>query len=277
MKCIVIAITVLCAAAHAAPGPVVVTGATGRTGYQVYNLLKSHKADVRALVRNASIAKARKLLNCTKCDESEGIFVGDIKDPDSMKAVMAGASALAIATSATPIVTNGTISWHKGATPIDIDWHGAKNTLLAFAERSGASSRGQVALISTMGTETPEDPKGKFFMDYISFYKLNFEAELMSSGLPFTIVKPCGLDYSGTEPGKKELITGHDSTMKVNPMAIARADVARVIVAAIEQPDVAKDLRFDLCSKAGTPTADNELVKVLQSARYPWEQKQVIV
>ena len=62
----------------------------------------------------------------------------------------------------------------------------------------------QVALISTMGTETPEDPKSKYFMDYISFYKLNFEAELMSSGIPFTIVKPCGLDYSGTEPGKKE-------------------------------------------------------------------------
>jgi len=277
MKCIAIVITALCAAAQAAPGPVVVTGATGRTGYQIYNLLKSQKIDVRALVRNAT--KARELLKCTKCDESEGIFVGDIKVVDSMKAVMAGASALAIATSATPVVTNGTISFHKGATPIDIDWHGAKNTLLAFATRSGCpyAPPGQVALISTMGTETPEDPKGKYFMDYISFYKLNFEAELMSSGLPFTIVKPCGLDYSGTEPGKKELITGHDSTMKVSPKAIARADVARVIVAAIKQPEVGKDLRFDLCSKTGTPTADSDLAKVLQSARYPWEQKQVIV
>merc|ERR1711972_492907 len=173
--------------------------------------------------------------------------------------------------SAVPVVNNGSISFHKGAEPIDIDWHGAVNQLQAFAERSGAAASGPVALISTMGTTTPEDPKGKFFMDYISFYKLNFEAELMSSGLPFTIAKPCGLDYSGTEPGKKELVTGHDDEMKLTPPAIARADVARVMVAAIEQPAVSAGLRFDLCSKTGTPTADADLVKVLQSARYPWE------
>merc|ERR1711907_387495 len=96
-------VLILAAAARAAAlGTVVVTGATGRTGYQIYNLLKSHKQDVRAFVRNAT--KARDLLKCTKCDESEGIYVGDIKDRDSMKAVMNGAQALIVATSAAPIV-----------------------------------------------------------------------------------------------------------------------------------------------------------------------------
>lgn len=254
---------------RAAPGPIVVTGATGRTGSILYNLMKSQKRDVRAFVRN--ITKAQEYLKCSKCDESEGIFIGDIKDISSMKRVMSGASTLMIATSATPIVTNGTISFPKGGEPIDIDWHGAKNQLKAFAMRSGASRLGQIALISTEGTETPENSTGKFFMDYISFYKLNFEAELMSSGLPFTIVKPCGLDYSGTEPGKKQLLTGHDGSIQVTPPAIARADVARVMAAAVEHPDVGSNLRFDLCAKDGTPTTDADLIHILQSARYPWE------
>jgi nucleoside-diphosphate-sugar epimerase len=258
-----------------ASGPIVVTGATGRTGSLIYNLLKAHKQDVRAFVRNAT--KARDILKCTKCDESEGIFTGDIKEVDSMKAVMNGAQTLIVATSAAPIVNGDKVSFPNGAEPIDIDWHGAQNQLQAFAKRSGASGLGSIALISTAGTTTPEDPKAKYFMDYISFYKLNFEAELMSSGIPFTIVKPCGLDYSGTEPGKKELVTGHDDEMKLQPPAIARADVARVIVAAVEQPSLSQGLRFDLCSKTGTPTTDADLGKVLTSARYPWDHESSVV
>jgi uncharacterized protein YbjT (DUF2867 family) len=263
--------------AHAAE-PVVVTGATGRTGYLIYDLMKSHGHNVRALVRNAT--KARDILKCTKCDESEGIYEGDLTNPQSLKAVMAGASSLMIATSATPIIdASGTASFHTGAYPIDIDWHGAKNQLVAFAERSGASGAGHIALISTMGTTTPEDPKGQMFMDYIGFYKLNFEAELMSSGIPFTIIKPCGLDYSGTEPGKKELLTGHDDDMfgKVNPPAIPRADVARMMAAAIEMPNASSNLRFDLCSKEGTPTGDKDLRGVLEGARYQWQNENMVV
>lgn len=190
---------------------------------------------------------------------------------------MTGASALMIATSATPIITNGSISFHKGAEPIDIDWHGANNQLQAFAMRRGATGLGPIALISEAGTTTPEKTTDKYFMDYIGFYKLNFEAKLMSSGLPYTILKPCGLDYGGTEPGKKELVTGHDDEIIATPPAIARADVARVMVAAIEQPAVAANLRFDLCSKDGTVTTDADLPRVFQSAQYPWDHKEIMV
>lgn len=269
--------TLLVASTSAAlSGPIVLTGATGRTGYQIYSLMKSQGLDVRAFVRNAT--KAKILLNCTKCDESEGIFEGDILKPDTMKAVMSGAAALMIATSAEPHVSkDGKISFSKGAEPVDIDWHGAKNQLAAFAERQSPSGLGHIALISTMGTETPEDPKGKYFLDYISFYKLNFEAALMASDIPFTIIKPCGLDYSGTVPGKFELVTGHDGDNKPSPPAIARADVARVMVASIVNAGIGAGLRFDLCSKVGTPTTDADLPKVLQSARYPWDQQSPVV
>jgi len=262
----------LVASTSALSGPIVLTGATGQTGHQIYSLMKSKGLDVRAFVRNAT--KAKDLLKCTKCDESEGIFEGDITKPDTMKAVMSGAAALIIATSAVPHLTKDgkLLPFAKGAEPVDIDWNGAKNQLAAFAERQSPSSGlGHISLISTMGTETPEDPKAKYFLDYISFYKLNFEAALMASDIPFTIVKPCGLDYSGTVPGKFELVTGHDGDNKPTPSAIARADVARVMVASIEDAANSAGLRFDLCSKVGTPTTDADLPKVLQSARYPWD------
>jgi len=282
MQVVTFVVVLLGVVAEAAPGPVVVTGATGRTGFQVYNLMKNIKGrEVRALVRNAT--KARDLLKCTKCDESEGIFEGDITKPETLKAVMAGASALIIATSAAPHMDDkGKLVFNKGAEPIDIDWHGAQNQLTAFAERakyegSGAAGKGQIALISTAGTETPEDSKGEYFMDYIGFYKLNFEAELMTSGIPFTIIKPCGLDYSGTEPAQKELVTGHDGSIAGFGHSIARADVARLMVAAIEMPAMSAGLRFDVCSKDGTPTTDAQLGAVLQTAKYPWQKQQPVV
>jgi uncharacterized protein YbjT (DUF2867 family) len=270
MKLAGVAFALLGSAVSAAPGAVVVTGATGRLGSMVYGLMKSRDHDVRALVRNAT--KAKDVLKCSKCDSSEGIFEGDITDVESMKEVMAGASALMIVTSATPSFVDGKLVFHKGAEPIDIDWHGAKNQLQAFAERQAPAGNGQVALISTAGTETPEDPKGQYFMDYIGFYKLNFEAALMSSGLPYTIIKPCGLDYDGTDPGEHMLVTGHDGSINVSPPSIARADVARVMVAAIENPEAGTELRFDLCAtKDGKPTTDADLVAVLKTARYPWQ------
>merc|ERR1719356_2292091 len=77
---------------------VVVTGATGRSGSLFYNRIKKENLfNVRAFIRNAT--KAKGILGCSACDESEGVFVGDIMDPTSMKDVMNGADTLAIFTS----------------------------------------------------------------------------------------------------------------------------------------------------------------------------------
>jgi len=247
-------------------GPVVVTGATGRTGSLVYNQLKSKSLPVRALVRN--VTKAREYLGCTKCDESEGIFVGDVTEPDSLVAPMKGAGSLIIASSAVPIFDKyPDCHFPKGGEPLAVDWIGAKATLAAFAHATAGRGLGQVVLISSMGTTSPEDSKDP--CGHISFYKLNFEAELMASGLPFTIVKPCGL--LDTPPLTTELVVGHDDDLTVNPPTVSRADMARVCIAALQQPKVSAGLRFDLCSKAGTPTSDPDLAKVLQAAKYPWE------
>merc|ERR1711971_1440842 len=106
--------------------------------------------------------------------------------------------------------------------------------------------------MGSMGTTEPDSFLDKLGDGQIGFYKLNAEAALMDSGLPFTIIKPCGL--TDDAPSKVELIAGHDDDIHVTPPTIPRADVARVAAEALEQPSEAAGLRFDLCSKAGTPT-----------------------
>lgn len=247
-------------------GPVVITGATGRTGALTYLLLKSRGVDVRGYVRNAT--KAKELLGCNKCDESEGIFVGDTTEPESLKAPMQGAGSLIIATSAWPVCHPfPNCSYPKGDEPINVDWIGAKSQLAAFA--TATHGEGMVVLISTMGTTTPDD-KGPDSLGDISFYKLNFEAELMASGLPYTIVKPCGL--SEEPPLLKTLLVGHDDELTPKPPVMGRADVARVCAAAVQMPDAAAGLRFDICAQAGPPTPEADLRQLLESARPPWKR-----
>jgi uncharacterized protein YbjT (DUF2867 family) len=235
-------------------------------------MLKSQGIKVRGLVRNVS--KARDLLKCTKCDESEGIYVADITKPETLTVPMAGTTKLVIATSANAICEPSTggfphhCHYPQGSFPKDIDWQGGKNQLIAFAEQT--KGKGQAVLISAMGTTSPDGPhKWMSNGTYNGFYKLEIEAFLMSTGLQYTIVKPCGL----FGPGNNTLVVGHDDELrKLHPTLIAKVDVSRVVVTALQHPEVAAGLRFALCSKAGPATSDSALVKVLEDAKYPWQQ-----
>lgn len=253
---------------------VLVTGATGRTGSLLYDLLKQRGVEVRAFVRNAT--KARDVLGCSKCDASEGIFVGDVTDRASLESAVNGVTALAVVTSAIPVCKKSSVpgppdcSYPQGAYPIDIDFKGGKNQIAAFATQN---PKGQVVLCSSMGTTNPDSFLEKLGSGHIGFFKLNEEAFLMNSGLPFAIVKPCGLT---NEPAaQNELIVGHDDEIKVSPPTVSRADVARVMAEALLNPEEAADMRFDLCSRAGLATTD--VSTVLKAARYPWQQQHIVV
>merc|ERR1712224_4801 len=93
----------------------------------------------------------------------------------------------------------------------------------------------------------------------------------MSSGLPFTIAKPCGL---GTGKGHNATITvGHDEDLlKEKHTSIEREDLARVLSTAARYPYLAKNLRFDICAKNGPPTADRDIFSLLRAAKYPWQE-----
>lgn len=248
---------------------ILVTGATGRTGALLYNQLKKQGVAVHGLIRN--VTKAREVLGCSKCDASEGIFVGDVTDKASLEPAVQGVSAMAVVTSAIPICNYSTTPpvchYPKGAYPVDIDFHGFENQVSALAN---ANPKAQVVMCSSMGTTNPDGFLEKLGNGHIGFFKLNGEAFLMNSGLPFTIVKPCGL--SNGPAGETELLVGHDDEIDVVPPMVSRADVARVMAEALLKPEEAQSLRFDLCSRKGTPTTD--LSKVLEAAKYPWERAQ---
>lgn len=249
--CVVFSLVVLASSQRT----VLVTGAGGRTGSTLYHLLKaSPDVRTRALVRN--IDSAKKYLNCSKCDASEGIYVGDVTNITSLKAAFANVSVVAIAVGAPG---NSTKAQQKA-----IDYEGVVNQVSLLATLNGADfglGNLQVILCSSMGTTFPNPPP--FMGGTDLFFKLNAEAFLATSGVHSVIVKPCGL--STAKGGEATLVTGHDDELAVTT-AIARADVAAVMAQAVF--DRPLDLRFDLCAKAGPATPPKD---VLQQAKYPWQ------
>eukprot|EP00913_Durusdinium_trenchii_P001893 g1752.t1 len=158
-----------------------------------------------------------------------------------------------------------------------VEWLGVKNQMEAFL-RSGAAGK-RVALISTMGTTTPPTSANKVF-----FYKLLAESYVSSVGVPFSIVKPCGLcDDAG---GERHLMAGHDETRKEFFISkdsenwfsegfymIPRADVANVTAMAMLHAP-ADAMRFDLCAK-GPASGSSDFQELLQAALLPWQRQQL--
>ncbi|KAJ1626454.1 hypothetical protein T492DRAFT_1032632 [Pavlovales sp. CCMP2436] len=250
--------------AQAAQHPVLVTGATGGTGALVYLRLKARGHSVRALVRSAE--KARKVLNCSRCDVSDGIFIADVTRPSSLGAAFKGAESVVILTASHPIkLPNGSWGFPDGGYPVDLDWHGVVNQ--AVAARDAGAAR--VLLVSSMGTTEPNS-----FLDLLGggqalFYKTQGELALMTiPGLNYTVVKPSGLlDAHG---GGREILVGRfDRLARTGKMTIPRADVAAVIVGALEMPEQSGNLWFDCSSDpSGKPTTD--FAALFDRARDSW-------
>jgi len=258
---------------------VVVTGATGQTGYPIYRRLKEAGGfNVRAFVRSAE--KAKKILKCDKCDESEGVFVGDLSDEKSVANVVKGAQMLAIATAAVldcdgpidPTPPFEPCKFHKGAFPIDVDWLGTKAIVSALAANGEKASDKMVVYMSSRDTWNPDSTYGNMDNGHQSFYKLNAEAYIEAAGLPFSLVKPCGL---GSDKGEQyKLEVGHESQgYPKSDMVIDREDVARVIVAALQHPADANGLRFDICSSDAGPATTDIVGDVFKKAMYPWDPR----
>ncbi|GAB5370916.1 hypothetical protein AAMO2058_001534400 [Amorphochlora amoebiformis] len=227
---------------------VLVTGATGRTGSLTYLMLKEKGYEVVGLVRNTT--KARERIGCNKCDESEGIFVGDIRDPSTLDKPFQKAQGVVILTSSAPVpLGNGSYYYPNGSYPIDIDWKGSNNQV-RMAMKYGLK---HILLVSSAGTSMPDSTLDMLGHGHVLFYKLNAEASLMASGVPFTVVKPMGLsDHQG---GESKLVSAQEDILQF--YTVARQDVANVLVNALEMPQLSKGLRFDLASDPSKPASGN--------------------
>jgi len=259
MRCSLFVLSLLGLAFCASPNPprtILVTGATGRTGSLIYKELQAAEGiNVRAFVTNQE--EARNILNCTACDPTEGIYVGDVTDKASILASMKNVDSVACAVGVSSVSNDTLVK--------DVEWLGVENQVSAMAEANPTVDVGSLyfSLISSMDTTLDPQPvwSGKAL-----FYKLQAEAFLQSAGVLFSIVKPCGLaDMPG---GRQKIQVGHDDSL-MGGKAISRADVASVVATAVKQRS--SGLRFDICAAEGTPTTD--LPALLISARWPWQRR----
>jgi len=242
---------------------VLITGATGRTGSRLYHQLKEDNKvrEVRVFVRD--VDKARDVLGCEKCDISEGIYIGDVTEPDDFSdEMMEGVSTVAIAVGA------------GGSTPKEmqraVEFDSVITTVRKLAASSSDKNNLKVVFCSTSGTTMPPPKEAPSQFSDVFFWKLNAETFLASSGIANTIiVKPCGLSDG---IGKNSTLTvGHHDLPKTHYHMMSRDDVASVMAEAIYMKSTpGTDLRFDLCSKPGPP--NKCLHQLIESSKWEWEK-----
>ncbi|XP_074578911.1 uncharacterized protein At5g02240-like [Curcuma longa] len=235
---------------------VLVTGAGGRTGQIVYKKLKERPEQfvARGLVRTAESKE--------KIGGADDVFIGDIRNVDSILPAVEGIDALIILTSAVPKMKPGfdpskgeppEFYFEDGLYPEQVDWIGQKNQIDA-AKAVGVK---QIVLVGSMGGTDINNPLNNIGNGNILVWKRKAEQYLADSGIPYTIIRAGGLqDKDG---GLRELLVGKDDELlKTQTRTIARADVAEVCVQAL-QFEEARFKALDLASKpegTGSPTTD---------------------
>lgn len=146
-----------------------------------------------------------------------------LADPDALAAMMAASR---------PGVVISCIASRSGA-PKDaqaVDYQ-ANSRLLAAAQAAGV---GQFILLSAICVQKP--------LLAFQHAKLAFEAELVASGIAYTIIRPTAFfkSLSGqvkrVKAGKPFLIFGDGNLTRCKP--ISDGDLARFIIAAIDNPDM---------------------------------------
>lgn len=211
----------LSAGANAAGDPgggravVLVAGATGGTGREVVTRALAAGHEVRVLVRDEARARER-------FGERVTYAVGDVLEPATIRAAMQDVdyviSALGSNTRQDP-----------ANKPEFVDYGGVKT----LVEEAHAAKVRQFVLVSSMGVTDPNHMLNRVF-DNVLTWKLKGEDVLRASGVPYTIVRPSGLQNA---PGGKAGFRTTQGDPKGGTGLIARDDVAAICVAALGRAD----------------------------------------
>jgi uncharacterized protein YbjT (DUF2867 family) len=203
-----------------------VAGATGETGRRIVRQLVLREIPVVALVRD--LDKAKSILP----PEAE-LVVGDVSQPDSLKAAIANCTVLLSATGAAP-------SFNPFG-PYQVDYEGTKN-LIDVAKQTGIQ---QFVMVSSMCTSQFFHPLNLFWL--ILFWKKQAEEYLQKSGLTYTIVRPGGLK---NEDNDLPLIMSAADTLFEG--SLPRTRVAEVCIEALFQPS-AQNKIVEIVTQADAP------------------------
>ena len=207
---------------------VLVAGATGGTGSLVVAELIEQGYPVRAFVRSAE--KAAERLGA----DVEAV-VGDLRDPASIAATLDGVN----------VVINAAGSGVPAADdnmPEHVDFEGARN----LADAAAAAGVGHYVLVSSMGA-TQDDHQLNRLFNNILIWKRRGEEAVAASGIPYTIIRPGGLNDG---PGNEQTVIFEQGDLPGLEKAISRADVARVTVAAVKEED-ARNKVFEIYARDG--------------------------
>ncbi|MGW5465264.1 SDR family oxidoreductase [Streptomyces sp. NPDC003996] len=215
------------------PLTVLVVGATGSIGRLVVAEAIARGHAVRALVRDR--AKGAQLLPA----DAE-LVTGDVTRPETLPEAVAGADAI--------VLTLGSFGTGSSS-PQMVDYAGVRNVLTALASSDSAPPR--IALMTSIGATTRSSSYG-----HLLEWKRRSERLVRARGLTYTIVRPGWFDMNGPDEHQLVFLQG-DRRRSGGPAdgCVARADIARVLVAALIAPEAA-DRTFELVAEQGAAPSD---------------------
>lgn len=210
---------------------VLVAGATGGTGREVVERTLAAGHEVRVLVRDE--AKARE-----RFGDRVTYATGDVLKPATVSAAMANVDYV--------ISAIGSNTRQDPANkPEFVDYGGVKT----LVESARAAKVRQFVLVSSMGVTDPNHMLNRVFDDVLK-WKLKGEDALRASGVPYTIVRPSGLQNG---PGGTTGFRTTQGDPKGGTGLIARGHVAAICVAALGR-DEALGKTFEVAGdKAAAP------------------------
>lgn len=203
-----------------------VAGATGETGRRIVQELLKRQISVRCLVRD--IESARNVLP----SEAE-LVVGDVLNPDSLRAAIAESTVVLCATGARPSL--------DPTGPYKVDYEGTKN-LVDVAKAQGVQ---HFVFVSSLCVSQFFHPLNLFWL--ILVWKKRAEEYLQSSGITYTIVRPGGLK---NEDNADRVVM--ESADRLFEGSIPRTKVAQVCVEALFQPN-SRNKIVEVIAKAEAP------------------------
>jgi uncharacterized protein YbjT (DUF2867 family) len=218
-------------------GPVLVVGATGRTGRLIVGRLVESRVPVHALVRDP--AKGREVL---PRDASQ--FVGDVRRAETLAEPLAGARrVIAVACGGAE---------HDNSAEI-VDYYGTRHLI----QQASAADVELVVFVSTIYASRPDHYQD---VEPTSLgWKAKAEEVIRRSGLSYCIVRPGWLtDGAAGEP----LVVSQGDTAEGR---ISRADLADVCAQLLSLPD-ARGKTFEVvATPAGAPQGLASAVAALKA------------
>ena len=217
-------------------GPVLVVGATGRTGRLIVDRLVERDVSVRALVRDAV-----KGLEVLPTEVSQ--YVGDVRRSETLKEPIAGARAMIIATSS---------SANHGNEAEAVDYFGTCHLI----EQAAAADVKWVVFISSIHATRPEHYQD---VEPTSLgWKARAEEAIRSSGMPYCIVRPGWLTDG---PGGEPLAVSQGDAVEGR---ISRADLADVCAQLVFLPAAIGKTFEVIASPAGEKSSLASAVAALE-------------